>query len=395
MPRGESQRDIISSIAARRFGQERAVDTLDIIPGWGDLDTLNTTNALDAWYNLFRTAPSFSPEDNFRSGEQIQSIRTEINEYLALHNIDLAAIEKGRITMPRTLAVLFTKLHQEATILAIKNIRLLKTASEEIEGFSSSTDYDKTSAFSYGFEGLLSAAKKYDPWYHHPDKKGQPEQFSSFAIPVIKSKMRRGFSAKEIIRIPENMREITSLYRKATDHLRQELGSFTHEQIVAAVDYYLEKKIMPNRSVLDTVFGRQNTRSFDRLNERIIAALQASHVKSIDKVRKVRIKTPEDSGPDTYDTTIGDNLVDETEPYREVFVNQRDEAIQRALELLSPKERKVLELRFGLVDGREWTLLEVGQELGINKETARRYEKQALRRLRHPTRRRGLADFVE
>jgi len=70
------------------------------------------------------------------------------------------------------------------------------------------------------------------------------------------------------------------------------------------------------------------------------------------------------------------------------------EAMKHALAVLSDREREVLELRFGLMDGKEHTLEEVGQYFNVTRERIRQIESKALRKLRHPTRSRFLRDFL-
>ena len=65
------------------------------------------------------------------------------------------------------------------------------------------------------------------------------------------------------------------------------------------------------------------------------------------------------------------------------------------MESLSPREEKVLRLRFGLDDGRTRTLEEVGQQFGVTRERIRQIEAKALRKLRHPSRSRKLKDYLE
>jgi RNA polymerase primary sigma factor len=69
--------------------------------------------------------------------------------------------------------------------------------------------------------------------------------------------------------------------------------------------------------------------------------------------------------------------------------------VMEVLASLTPRERKVLELRFGLEDGRSRTLEEVGREFNVTRERIRQIEAKALRKLRHPTRSRKLKDYLE
>jgi RNA polymerase primary sigma factor len=71
------------------------------------------------------------------------------------------------------------------------------------------------------------------------------------------------------------------------------------------------------------------------------------------------------------------------------------EEIQQVLETLTERESKVLQLRFGLEDGRSRTLEEVGREFGVTRERIRQIEAKALSKLRHPTHFRKLQDFIE
>ena len=71
------------------------------------------------------------------------------------------------------------------------------------------------------------------------------------------------------------------------------------------------------------------------------------------------------------------------------------EQIRSALGFLSERERQVLEMRFGLLDGQDNTLEEVGRFFGVTRERIRQIEAKALRKLRHPTRSRQLRDYLE
>jgi RNA polymerase primary sigma factor len=71
------------------------------------------------------------------------------------------------------------------------------------------------------------------------------------------------------------------------------------------------------------------------------------------------------------------------------------EQLRGALGILNDREREVLELRFGLKDGKEHTLEEVGRHFGVTRERIRQIEAKALRKLRHPNRSRPLRDYLE
>jgi RNA polymerase primary sigma factor len=71
------------------------------------------------------------------------------------------------------------------------------------------------------------------------------------------------------------------------------------------------------------------------------------------------------------------------------------EQIDAVLSSLSPREQRVLQLRFGLEDGRSRTMEEVGKEFNVTRERIRQIEAKALRKLRHPSRSRRLKDYLE
>jgi RNA polymerase primary sigma factor len=92
------------------------------------------------------------------------------------------------------------------------------------------------------------------------------------------------------------------------------------------------------------------------------------------------------------DASLADMLPDHSEetPEEEVAERQTSAEVREALRSLSERERTVLVLRFGLLDGRERTLAEVSKELGVTRERVRQIEGKALRKLRQPARRRLL-----
>ena len=92
---------------------------------------------------------------------------------------------------------------------------------------------------------------------------------------------------------------------------------------------------------------------------------------------------------------LGDFIEDQEalEPMDAAAREMLREQVKNALAVLSDREREVLELRFGLIDGKDHTLEEVGQYFNVTRERVRQIEAKALRKLRHPTRSRNLREY--
>jgi RNA polymerase primary sigma factor len=88
------------------------------------------------------------------------------------------------------------------------------------------------------------------------------------------------------------------------------------------------------------------------------------------------------------DATISDLLADDSQvtPEEELLSNSEKESLEKVLNTLAPRETLVIKLRYGLTDGTEYTLAEIGRQLGISRERVRQIEDEALRKLRHHTR---------
>ncbi|HRE26484.1 MAG TPA: sigma-70 family RNA polymerase sigma factor, partial [Anaerolineales bacterium] len=93
---------------------------------------------------------------------------------------------------------------------------------------------------------------------------------------------------------------------------------------------------------------------------------------------------------------LGDFIEDESMPAPAEAASQQllREQVRSALAVLTDREREVLEMRFGLKDGQDHTLEEVGQYFHVTRERIRQIEAKALRKLRHPTRSRALRDYL-
>jgi len=97
------------------------------------------------------------------------------------------------------------------------------------------------------------------------------------------------------------------------------------------------------------------------------------------------------------DSYLGDFIEDRKimSPFETASNELRKDQISDVLDTLTPREQRVLRLRFGLEDGRSRTLEEVGKEFKVTRERIRQIEAKALRKLRHPTRSRKLKDYLE
>ena len=108
----------------------------------------------------------------------------------------------------------------------------------------------------------------------------------------------------------------------------------------------------------------------------------------------VSLETPIGEEEDSH---LGDFIEDEktTTPSESVAFTMLKEQLLGVLDTLTPREEKVLRLRFGLDDGHQRTLEEVGREFHVTRERIRQIEAKALRKLRHPSRSKKLKDYLD
>jgi RNA polymerase primary sigma factor len=119
---------------------------------------------------------------------------------------------------------------------------------------------------------------------------------------------------------------------------------------------------------------------------------KASHIEKISQ-KTSSIEAPVGK---EEDTRLKEFIPDDVSPSPFESASQQllKEHIGEVLETLNPREMRVLELRFGLKDGRSRTLEEVGKEFGVTRERIRQIEAKALRKLRHPSRSKRLKDYL-
>jgi RNA polymerase primary sigma factor len=204
-----------------------------------------------------------------------------------------------------------------------------------------------------GNVGLMRAARKFD-W-----RRGF--KFSTYATWWIRQAVTRAIADQaRTIRVPVHMSDQISRLLRTTHHLTQVLG---HDPTVVELAETL------NVTVHKT--------------EQIIQAARLP----------ISLETPAD---DQDETVLADFIPDDNSPAPAEAVTSLmlREQLTNILSTLPPREVRVLQFRFGLVDGQTHTLEEVGRKLGITRERVRQIEEQALNRLRHPAHARKLRDFL-
>jgi RNA polymerase primary sigma factor len=202
--------------------------------------------------------------------------------------------------------------------------------------------------------GLIRAANKFNYRLGH--------KFSTYATWWIRQAVTRAIADQSrTIRVPVHMGDQINKLLRTAHRLTQELGRDpTSEELANALE-------IPTRKA-----------------EEMLRVAR----------RPLSLEMPTD---DEGESELGDFIEDEDSlaPDDEVTSSMLRELLQHILQDLPPREVRILQLRYGLVDGETYTLEEVGKKLGVTRERVRQIEAQALSRLRHPTHSRKLRDFLK
>ncbi len=305
-----------------------------------DLENIDTDDTIGLYLKEVSRVPLLTAEEEVELAQRIERGRMA-REELARSNV----ITRRRHELRRLIEDGWTA--REHLITA--NSRLVISVAKKYMG----RGVPFLDLIQEGNIGLIRATKKFDYRRGH--------KFSTYATWWIRQAVTRAIADQgRTIRVPVHMGDQINKLLRIQHQLTQKLGREPSvEELAHALD-------VPPKKV-----------------ENMIQVAR----------RPLSLETPTD---DEEDSVLGDFIEDDEAPPPDdtVTYNLLREHLEEVLNALPPREVRILQLRYGLLDGQAYTLEEVGRKMGVTRERVRQIEAQALSRLRHPSIRRKLRDYL-
>ena len=281
----------------------------------------------------------------------LEQIQKEIKIYQKHIEIDVTAASSNKMEECERLATLWIDLHDAVQIIQDAKLKIVEANLLLVASIAKQHNFNKSSLsfldlMQEGSVGLMKAVEKFDL--------ARGYRFSTYATWWIMQAIKRALDQQsQTIRIPCYVGETRRSIKQAQSRLARDLEREPGIKDIA------EEVGMPESRVIEILQSTKGTISLDSpLSE---------------------------SSPDA---TISDLLADDSQvtPEEELLSNSEKESLETVLDTLADREKRVIKLRYGLKDGTEHTLAEIGRNLGISRERVRQIEDEALRKLRHHTR---------
>jgi RNA polymerase primary sigma factor len=306
-----------------------------------------------------------------------------ILEYIKSHgNLPSARLFSRHMPAEDDLQLELAEIQQRAqesrSAISHANLRLVVSVAKRYIGRGSSFQ----DLIQEGNLGLLRAVSKFDPTRGY--------KFSTYATWWIRQSISRSIADQaRTIRIPVHIFESINRLLRLQRKLTQELGRDPTDEELALEAGFLEPK---DEAAVSRYFSDHSPITADTRRRWMRASAKVSRILRAAE-EPMSLDTPVGSEDSSQ---LGDFIedVEALEPMDAAAREMLREQVKNALAVLSERERQVLERRFGLVDGKDHTLEEVGQYFNVTRERIRQIEAKALRKLRHPTRSRHLRDYL-
>jgi RNA polymerase primary sigma factor len=305
-----------------------------------DLDKVNIEDNVDLYFNSVGDVPLLTAEEEVELSKRIERGRDARAELAKGVSSEDQRRELQRIIEDGWAA-------REHLVLA--NSRLVISVAKKYIG----RGVPFLDLIQEGNIGLIRATKKFDYTRGH--------KFSTYATWWIRQAVTRAIADQgRTIRLPVHMGDQINKMLRVSHRLTQELGRSPNIEELAET-----LNVSP---------------------EKVEQMMEVSR-------RPLSLERPIDEEEDSF---LGDFVEDEESPAPPEVATEHllKQHMTEILDTLPPREARILQLRYGLGDGESYTLEEVGKKMGVTRERVRQIEAQALRRLRHPSLRHKLADYL-